>query len=460
MSRHPFEAYLHKVFDWGRLTATMTEGRQYPRHPWPEVFDAVFFGSACQFGPVHRIETECRHGALRQRIGPLSEDTLGYAMQRQNPAEIFDLGCQVAKRLKRNGVLRSDRARGRVVAAVDGIEICNSYCRCCDACLTREVERKVDGQLQKWTQYYHRLSAVTLTSTPFPVFLGLRFQQDGETEVACSLALLKELSEKLGRRFIDILVADAIYLQTPFVREVEALSLDWVINLKDNQPDLLAEAERLTAGPPQYHEATRAQDLQLWHVPEVDWPVADRLVRVVKTVRVLNAKCVKVEEPKIEESKIEESKIDKSEDSQIKGPKIEDSTTEKPKSGKGKGRKPKRVRVKTKQPAPDLGTNFYASNLELGSIPPLFIHQLGRSRWTIDAQVFQTITTDCHLKRPSVHQTCALIVLTMIRVLAYTMTMIFYYRQVRSHCRGVPPGFCDLARQLAYRFLTVCFDTS
>src|ERR1019366_8926272 len=99
-------------------------------------------------------------------------------------------------------------------------------------------------------------------------------------------------------------------------------------------------------------------------------------------------------------------------------------------------------------------------NVDLGAIPPYFIHQLGRSRWTIDVQAFQTITTDCHLKQPSAHQDCALIVLTMIRVLAYTLTMVFYYRQVRSHCRGVPPGFCDMARQLAYCFLTGGSDTS
>src|ERR1039458_10841128 len=73
--------------------------RQDPLYPWSGVFDAVFLGSACQFGPLHRIETECRCGALHQRIGTLSEDMLGYAMQRQNPAEIFDLGCQVAQRL-------------------------------------------------------------------------------------------------------------------------------------------------------------------------------------------------------------------------------------------------------------------------------------------------------------------------------------------------------------------------
>jgi hypothetical protein len=419
LQRHRFETYLAKVFDWDGLVAALPEGRKYPAHSWPKVFDAVFLGSACQFGPVHRIEAECKQGVLRKRIGPLSEDTIGYALQRQACGPIFDLGCTVARRLKRNGVLGSDWSRGRTVAAVDGIEICSSYCRCCQACLERTVERKVDGELQKCTQYYHRLSAVTLASTPFPVFLGIRFQKSGETEVACSLALLKELSERLGRRFIDVLVADAIYLQTPFIREVESLGLEWVVNLKDNQPDLASEAERLTNRPADYHQATPQEDLQLWHLPEVDWPVADRLVRVVKTVRLQNAKRVQIQ-------------------------KQTDST----------------VKVKTKQPAPILSTNFYATNVDLGAIPPLFIHQLGRSRWTIDAQVFQSITTDCHLKQPSVHQSCALIVLTMIRVLAYNLTMIFYHRQVRSHCRTSPPSFCEMARQLAYWYFTVRLDSS
>ncbi len=151
------------------------------------MFDAVFLGSACQLGTAHRIEFECRAGVLSKRIGPLSEDTLGYAMQRQDPQSILELGCTIVKSLKRNGVLGSDWARGRVVAAVDGIEICSSYARCCDTCLERRVEEKVDGAMRECRQYYHRVSAVTLVSTPFPVFLGIRFQQAGETEVAASL---------------------------------------------------------------------------------------------------------------------------------------------------------------------------------------------------------------------------------------------------------------------------------
>ena len=99
-------------------------------------------------------------------------------------------------------------------------------------------------------------------------------------------------------------------------------------------------------------------------------------------------------------------------------------------------------------------TNYYATNLELGSIPPTFIHQLGRSRWRVDTDAFQTLTTQAHLKQPSVHQTCALVVLTMIRVLAYTLSMVFYYRQVVSHARQTPPTFSETARLLlSYPFL-------
>jgi hypothetical protein len=56
--------------------------------------------------------------------------------------------------------------------------------------------------------------------------------------------LLKELLEPLGRRFLDLLVADALYLQAPFIAAAEALGLHWVINLKENQPELLVEARR------------------------------------------------------------------------------------------------------------------------------------------------------------------------------------------------------------------------
>ena len=412
MSRHRFEAYLDKVFGFSSLVSALPEGRQFPQHRWKKVFDAVFLGAAMQIPSLLQIETECHEGALAKRIGSISDDTIGYALERQSPEPVFALGCQLAGRLKRNGVLDSDWSRGLVVAAVDGIEICSSFVRCCDACMEREVQHKVHGQMQTDIQYYHRIVVVAVVSTPVPIPLGVRFQKDGEGEVCCALALLKDLVDQLGRRYLDVLVGDALYLQAPFVKEVERLGLTWAFTLKENQPELLREAERFTRGSPTGVHPEPDREVRYWHLPAVEWPVADRLVRVVKTVRSENRRRVTVSE------------------------------------------KDNR-RTKSKNAGTQESTNFYATNFELGSISPLFIHQFSRSRWRLDTEVFQTITTDCHLKHPAVHQTTALVVLTMIRFLAYTLSLVFYQRQVLSRVRGKGPTFHQLAKRFAYWFVAL-----
>jgi hypothetical protein len=405
------------VFGFADLVQALPEGRQFPQHSWKKVFDAVFLGAAMQIPSLLQIEAECRDGALAKRIGPISDDTIGYALERQSPEPVFALNCEIARRLKRNGVLRSDWSRGLVVAAVDGIEICKSFVRCCDACMEREIDHKVHGEMQTDIQYYHRIVVVALVSTAFPIPLGVRFQKNGEGEVACALALLKELVDRLGRRFLDVLVGDALYLQSPFVKEVELLGLDWAFTVKENQPELLHEAQRLTQGSSTGVDVEAGREIHYWHLPQVDWPVADRLVRVVKTVRIEKRRRVTL---------------------------------------RGKDD----PRIKSKTAVTQESTNFYATNFELGSLPPLFIHQFSRSRWRIDTEVFQTITTDCNLKHPAVHQTTALVVLTMIRFLAYTLSLVFYHRQVRSHARGDCGTFHDLAKRIAYWFVDLAANTS
>ena len=330
---------------------------------------------------------------------------------------MFALSCEIARRLKRNGVLRSDWSRGLVVGAVDGIEICSSFARCCQACMEREIQHKVNGEIKTEIQYYHRIVVVVLVSTSFPIPLGVRFQKNGETEVSCALALLQDLVGQLGRRFLDVLVGDALYLQAPFVKQVERLGLVWAFTLKENQPELLREAERCTQDCPHGVQEEPGRQIQYWHLPELDWPVADRLVQVVKTVRIEHQRRVTIS-----------------------------------------GKDAHRTKGKTSFTQPS--TNFYATNFELGSISPLFIHQFSRSRWRIDTEVFQTLTTDCHLKHPAVHQTTALVVLTMIRFLAYTLSLVFYHRQVCSHARRKCQTFHELANRLAYWFVALSPNTS
>jgi Transposase DDE domain len=417
LTRRRFEAYLDKVFGFSDLAHSLPEGRKFPQPPWKKVFDAVFLSAAMQIPSLLQIEAECRDGVLAKRIGPISDDTLGYALQRQSPEPVFALSCDIARRLKRNGVLRSDGSRGLVVAAVDGIEICNSFVRCCDACMEREIQHKVDGQMRTDIQYYHRIVVAAVVSTPFPIPRGLRFQKNGEGEVACALALLRDLDNQLGQRFLDVLGGDALYMQAPFVKEVERLGLAWAFTLKENQPELLREAERFTQESPTGVHTEPGREIRYWHLPQVDWPVAHRLVRIVKTVRIESRRHVTVSE--------------------------EDGH-----------------RIKSKTAAPQESTSFYATNFELGSIPPLFVHQFSRSRWRIATEVFQTLTNDCHLKHPAVHQSTALVVLTMIRFLAYTLSLVFYHRQVRSHARGKCETFHECAKPIAYWFAAPAANTS
>ena len=235
--------------------------------------------------------------------------------------------------------------------------------------------------------------------------------------MSCALALLKDLVSQLGPRYLDVLLGDALYLQAPFVKQVEALGLDWAFTLKENQPDFLREAERFTQGSLSDISSEDNQELHLWHLPQVDWPVADRLVRVVKTVRIDNKRRIAI-------------------------------------------RQQDGHRIKSKVAVTRESTNFYATNIELGSIPPLFIHLLGRSRWRIDVKVFQTITVDCHLKHPAVHQSNALVLLIMIRMLAYTLSLVFYHRQVRSHGARKWETFHVFALRLAQWFLAPSTNTS
>ena len=88
MTRHQ-EAYLDKVSGFSDLVTALPEGREFPQHPWKKVFDAVFLGATMQIPSLLQIEAECCQGALAKRVGPISDETIGYALERQSPEPVL-----------------------------------------------------------------------------------------------------------------------------------------------------------------------------------------------------------------------------------------------------------------------------------------------------------------------------------------------------------------------------------
>ena len=125
-------------------------------------------------------------------------------------------------------------------------------------------------------------------------------------------------------------VADALYFATGVCQHGREL-----------EPGMGEGCERESAGaagrrpsgrrtaPPKPPCRAPEEHLQLWHAPEVYWPAADRFVRIVKTVRTQERDRVQV-------------------------------------SPEASGKKKK----KTKEAVHKEATNYYATNLELGSVPP------------------------------------------------------------------------------------------
>jgi len=195
---------------------------------------------------------------------------------------------QVNRTLKRNKALDTGRVQGRIVAALDGIEVLSSYSRCCDSCLERRVPVRKAGVKTEQLQYYHRAVGCQIVSSPCKPFLAIEWLQPGEGEDTAALRLLEKLPDLYGSRFFDVLLLDALYAQAPVFKLAERRGWELVVSLKQNQRELYQSAIRLFAHRPadgsgaEQHDGKRYQ-FQLWDsegLPfSADYPQPVRVVR-------------------------------------------------------------------------------------------------------------------------------------------------------------------------------------
>jgi hypothetical protein len=286
-----FARYLNKVFDFRTTTSALTDSRCEPDISPSAVFLAAFHGFAFRLPSFQQLEAELAQPALQQWIGAdraFRDDVLRYSLSGFHVDGLERMLVQVNRTLKRNKALATGRVQGRIVAALDGIEVFSSYSRCCDSCLQRRVLVRKAGVKTEQLQYYHRAVGCQIVSSPCKPFLAIEWLQPGEGEDTAALRLLEKLPDLYGSRFFDILLLDALYAQAPVFKLAERQGWDLVVSLKQNQRELYQSAIRLFASRladysgAEQREGKRYQ-FQLWDsqgLPfSADYPHPVRVVR-------------------------------------------------------------------------------------------------------------------------------------------------------------------------------------
>jgi len=389
-----FDKYIHKVFHFDEFLNFLEDTRINPSIDIKKIAEALFYGTAFRMKAIAEIERECKEGVLSKRIGALSDDTIGYGMEHLEVSSLQKAWELMARLMKRNGMIRKNPFGDWTIGVLDGIETFSSYSKCCDNCLIREIKK----DREKKIQYYHRFVVLCLIGYEFPIPLGLEHMRKGEGEVECGIRLLQRTREHLGRRFLDAVVADALYCTPEFFRSCTQLGIIPGAVLKENQKELLMEAEwQKKELKPAAENKTKKENLKLWDIQQAYWMTAEQDVRVIWAER------------EVVTAKIEGGK---------------------------------KISVREEK------RNVFVFHKDIEQLSPMICYQIGRHRWDIDASLFMDMTQNWFLKHSTLHFTNAHENLISIRLIAFFLFMFFLHRHINSRRKKKVTSSKDMARVL------------
>jgi hypothetical protein len=293
-----FSAWLNKGFDLRTHAGRMADARTDPEISPSSVFLALFHSFVFRLPSLQQLDSELSHSCLQHWIGAeraFRDDTVRYSLCGFDLDPLEAMLVDVNRRLKRGKAFDEGRVQGRLLAALDGIEVWSSFSRHCEHCLERRVTLKDQaGRKIEQTQYYHRAVGCQMVHSPVKPFLAIERLQPGEGENTAALRLLRRLPKMYGSRFFDILLLDALYAQTPVLQLVHEIGWDVVISLKQNSRDLYQSAARLFASRPPDLAFTEQRDhktyhVQLWDTEGLPFTIDNpEPVRVVRSEEVLD----------------------------------------------------------------------------------------------------------------------------------------------------------------------------
>jgi hypothetical protein len=363
--------------------ATLRDARPRPQIPTATVWLAAFTLFVLRVPSFHALEQDFRRPRrwARWLDGRLpSADTLGRGLAGLALPELRALLAVVHRRAWRRRTIHRRPGEPYRVVAVDGHELWASQARCCPQCLQRTVRVKDAHRVE----YYHRVVVAQWVGVMPPAIVDIERIHPGEGEVVAARRLVARVLQTYGR-LVDVITADALYLEAPFIESVLAAGKHVVIVLKQEARELYQDAERLRVlMAPQVIQAP-PRTTRLWDLPELtSFPTLGRSVRVIWaeehtiTPRILGGQRQRVEEDR---------------------------------------------------------RWIWVTDLPASVVPATTIQQWGHARWDLETRGFGELTMHWHLDHCFIHDVVAMEALLLTLALAFLTTYLFYARQLKPEAR-------------------------
>lgn len=344
---------------------------------------SVFAMFALRLRSFNALEQELRRPNRWDRwIGGCkpSADTVGRVLAQCSLEALRHLLVAVTRLAWRKKAIHARPAAAYRVVAVDGHELWASRARCCASCLVRPV--LVGGE--PVVEYYHRVVVAQWVGVTPPAILDLELVQPREGEVVAARRLVERVVHHYGR-LLDVITADALYLEAPFIRSVLEAGKHVVVVMKQEARDLYQDADRLRAllEPQVIHEAPRTT--RLWDLPHLtSFPTLGRAVRVVWA----------------DEHTVRQTRVG--------------------------GRRHEVVEQRTW---------VWVTDLPPSVVPATTIQRWGHDRWDLETRGFNELAGLWHMDHCFVHHPTAIEALLLTLAVAFLTTYLFYERNLKPAAR-------------------------
>jgi Transposase DDE domain len=271
--------YAEKVLKISESLSLITDERKLPQIPTSLVVKSVLTMFLARLGSLNSLEQLAESRIWRRILNgkkPCSADTLGRVFGCISSDTIRAVIHQQYTLLKRNKVLEPPQ-HGLIALVLDGHESHATYRRKCSGCLKRVLNE------QEQEQYYHRHVTAQIVCRQWSMLLDIEPQLSGETELSAALRLYRRVIDNYPRAF-DVVTADALYCNAPFVNTIIDSGKDIVIVLKDDRRHLFKDAEFAIGNRPFDCKLDDGRThKECWDVPGLVFNGVKQKVRVVSS---------------------------------------------------------------------------------------------------------------------------------------------------------------------------------